>query len=116
MKVEFLFGDDKSEDDTLNKLNRLKEELSNHDIKIYNGPGICKSENVYTGIEYSTGDIIAIYDADLTVSFNDMKKSIDYLKQTNSDFINCSRMVIPQRNNAMKKFKLFWKHFFCFHV
>ena len=73
LKVEFLFGDDKSEDDTLNKLNRLKEELSNHDIKIYNGPGICKSENVYTGIEYSTGDIIAIYDADLTVSFNDMK-------------------------------------------
>ena len=114
LKVEFLFGDDKSEDDTLNKLNRLKEELSDHDIKIYNGPGICKSDNVYTGIEYSTGDIIAIYDADLTVSFNDMKKSIDYLKQTNSDFINCSRMVIPQRTNAMKNSNYFGNIFFAF--
>ena len=33
---------------------------------------MCKSENVYRGIEESTGDIIVIYDADLTVDFEDV--------------------------------------------
>ena len=36
----------------------------------YKGPGICKADNVYKGIELSNGDIIVIYDADLHLSSN----------------------------------------------
>ena len=111
-KAEFLFGDDNSSDHTLNKLLELKENLKNKDIKIYKGPGVCKSENVYEGIKNSTGDIIAIYDADLTVSFDDLEKSLNYLLKTNSDFINCSRMIIPQKKDAMKKANFLGNIFF----
>ena len=76
--------------------------MRNNRIIKYEGPGICKSENVYKGIELSSGDIIVIYDADLTVNFNDIEFSIEVLKNTNADFINCTRMIYPQKKGAMK--------------
>ena len=112
LNAEFLFGDDKSNDKTLEKLQNLQSNLQEKNIKIYNGPGICKSANVYEGIEKATGEIIAIYDADLTVSFEDLLKSKIYMENTNSDFINCSRMIIPQKKNAMKKMNFLGNIFF----
>ena len=102
INYEYLFGDDRSTDDTSSEIDKLKEKLSNHKIKKYTGPGICKSENVYKGIEEASGEIIVIYDADLTVSFEDVEFSLNILKKTNADFINCTRMIYPQKENAMK--------------
>ena len=99
---EYLFGDDNSEDETINEIDKLSKKLNNIKILKYNGPGVCKSENVYKGIEHSSGDIIVIYDADLTVNFKDVELSIDILKNTNADFINCTRMIYPQKDGAMK--------------
>ena len=99
---EYLFGDDNSSDNTIYEIEKLSKELSEHKIIKYNGPGVCKSENVYKGIDLSNGDIIVIYDADLTVSFKDIKFSIDLLEKTNADFINCTRMIYPQKDGAMK--------------
>ena len=100
--IEYLFGDDNSSDKTNHEIDKLIEKLSNYKIIKYNGPGVCKSENVYNGIDLSSGDIIVIYDADLTVSFKDIEFSINVLKKTNADFINCTRMIYPQKDGAMK--------------
>lgn len=99
---EYLFGDDNSVDNTIQEIDKLSRELNDYKIIGYDGPGVCKSENVYKGIDLSSGDIIVIYDADLTVSFEDIKFSIDILKKTNADFINCTRMIYPQKDGAMK--------------
>ena len=99
---EYLFGDDNSSDKTIHEIDKLIEKLNKNKIIKYNGPGVCKSENVYKGIDLSSGDIIAIYDADLTVSFKDIEFSINVLKKTNADFINCTRMIYPQKDGAMK--------------
>ena len=99
---EYLFGDDNSSDGTNKEIEKLADKLSEYKIIKYNGPGICKSENVYKGIDLSSGDIIVIYDADLTVSFRDIEFSIKVLKETNTDFINCTRMIYPQKDGAMK--------------
>tara|TARA_B100001057_G_scaffold496374_2_gene597711 strand:- start:3561 stop:4958 length:1398 start_codon:yes stop_codon:yes gene_type:complete len=109
---EFLFGDDVSSDKTLIEINKLKSEIKNIDIKSYEGPGICKSENVYKGIEKSSGEIIVIYDADLTVSFDDVEFAIKILLNSNSDFINCTRMIYPQKEGAMKKLNFLGNSFF----
>tara|TARA_B100001057_G_C22783128_1_gene924452 strand:+ start:195 stop:1592 length:1398 start_codon:yes stop_codon:yes gene_type:complete len=111
-RYEFLFGDDISTDQTLIEINKIKLELKNIDISSYKGPGICKSENVYKGIEISRGDIVVIYDADLTVSFDDIKFAIKILENSNADFINCSRMIYPQRDGAMKKLNFLGNSFF----
>ena len=99
---EYLFGDDNSSDKTDEEINKLSNKLSDNKIVKYSGPGVCKSENVYKGIELSKGDIIVIYDADLTVSFKDIEFSINILRKTNTDFINCTRMIYPQKDGAMK--------------
>ena len=99
---EYLFGDDNSMDKTIDEIDKLSKKLNNNKILKYNGPGVCKSENVYKGIELSSGDIIVVYDADLTVDFKDVEFSIDILKNTNADFINCTRMIYPQKDGAMK--------------
>ena len=99
-----MFGDDNSTDNTYEEIEKLSKKLPNNNIVKYKGPGICKSENVYKGIEYSSGEIIVIYDADLTVSFEDIKFSLNILNSTNEDFINCTRMIYPQKDGAMKLF------------
>jgi hypothetical protein len=109
---EYLFGDDKSTDNTNFEIQKLSKELSNFNIVKYDGPGICKSENVYKGIEISKGDIVVIYDADLTISFKDVEFSIDILKNSNADFINCTRMIYPQKNGAMKFLNFLGNAFF----
>ncbi len=109
---EYLFGDDNSIDETNKEIDVLSNKLNEYKIIKYSGPGVCKSENVYKGIEYSNGDIIVIYDADLTVSFEDVKFSIDILRNTNADFINCTRMIYPQKDGAMKIFNFIGNSFF----
>ena len=109
---EYLFGDDNSTDQTNYEIDKLSKKLSNNKIVKYDGPGICKSENVYRGIEYSNGEIIIIYDADLTVSFKDIEFAVNILKNTNADFINCTRMIYPQKDGAMKFFNFIGNSFF----
>ena len=111
-KYEYLFGDDKSTDGTAEEIDKLSKKLINHNIIKYDGPGICKSENVYKGIDNAKGDIIVIYDADLTVGFKDIKFSLEILKKTNADFINCTRMIYPQRDGAMKFLNFVGNSFF----
>ena len=47
--VEFLFCDDNSEDKTKDEIYSLIKNQDRARIKFYEGPGICKSENVYKG-------------------------------------------------------------------
>ena len=109
---EYLFGNDNSTDDTSNEIDKLKKKLNENKIIKYDGPGICKSENVYKGIENASGDIIVVYDADLTVGFEDIEFSLNILKSTNADFINCTRMIYPQKDGAMKFFNFIGNGFF----
>ena len=102
LDTEYLFGDDKSTDSTSQKIKDLNINKAGITTKLYEGPGICKSKNVFTGVEVATGDIVLIYDADCTVNFTDIKKSLEILTSTNADFINCTRMILPQKKDAMK--------------
>ena len=112
---EFLFGDDNSSDHTKAEITKIKNEFKSKQIKLYEGPGICKAENVYKGVELANGEVIVIYDADLTVSFDDINFAINILNNSNADFINCTRMIYPQKDGAMKKFNFLGNSFFAFY-
>ena len=113
-ETEYLFGNDKSEDKTVEEIKKLESINQSCKIILYEAPGVCKSENVYRGIEESTGDIIVIYDADLTVDFEDVALCLKIFAETNADFLNCTRMIYPQNNNAMKKANFFGNMTFAF--
>ena len=46
------------------------------------------------------------------MSFKDVEFSINILKNTNADFINCTRMIYPQKDGAMKLANFIGNSFF----
>jgi len=65
--TEILFCDDKSTDGTPDEVRRMQDLHQDKDIRLIEGPGICKAENVWTGFRAARGDVLMILDADLTV-------------------------------------------------
>lgn len=110
--TEILFGDDKSTDGTADKVREMIAKFPEKDIKLYQGPGISKSENVWTGFDLAQGDIVLILDADLTVIPEELPYFYEAIVKRNGEFINGSRLVYPMHNNAMKLFNIIGNKFF----
>lgn len=66
-QTEILFCDDKSTDGTADEVRRMQGLYPEREIRLIQGPGICKAENVWTGFRAARGDVLMILDADLTV-------------------------------------------------
>jgi len=71
-------------------------------IRLVDGPGICKAENVWTGFRAARGDILMILDADLTVMPEELPMFFRSLVQGHGGFVNGSRLVYPMPDLAMK--------------
>jgi hypothetical protein len=74
------------------------------DIRLFDGPGVCKADNVWTGFRGAKGDILMILDADLTVMPEELPFFFQALVQNRGEFINGSRLVYPLPKTAMKFF------------
>src|SRR5208282_6478278 len=55
---EILFCDDKSTDGTADEVRRMQGLYPEKEIRLVEGPGICKAENVWTGFRGAKGDIL----------------------------------------------------------
>ncbi|WP_319543677.1 glycosyltransferase family 2 protein [uncultured Pseudodesulfovibrio sp.] len=105
--TELIFCDDNSTDGTPDVVKRMQKEHPDKDIKLVNGPGICKSENVWTGFNAATQDIVMILDGDLTVPPEDLPKFYNALATGKGEFINGTRSVYPMRDDAMRLANIF---------
>ncbi len=102
--TEIIFCDDKSTDGTADEVRRMQSLYPHRDIRLVNGPGICKAENVWTGFRHATGDVLMILDADLTVMPEELPFFFHALVENRGEFINGSRLVYPIPKAAMKFF------------
>jgi SAM-dependent methyltransferase len=100
--TEIIFCDDKSTDGTADEVRRMQALYPERNIRLIDGPGICKSMNVWAGFTHATGDILAILDADLTVIPEELPYFIDAITQSGAEFVNGSRLVYPVPKAAMK--------------
>ncbi len=100
--TEIIFCDDKSTDGTGDEIRRLQRLYAERNIRAVDGPGICKSKNVWKGFEAATGDILVILDADLTVMPEELPYFIAALTRGGAEFVNGSRLVYPIPREAMK--------------
>lgn len=110
--TEIIFCDDKSTDGTAEKVRELIKTYPEKDIKLVNGPGICKSENVWTGFDAASGKMLMILDADLTVLPEELPYFYDALTKNHGEFINGSRLVYPRHDKAMRLFNVIGNKFF----
>lgn len=112
--TELIFVDDKSTDTTRK---RIEEEITNNsnlDIKLVDGPGVCKAEAVWKGFEAASGEILFILDADLSVQPEELIHFYSIIASKKGEFINGSRLVYPMEGKAMKLANLAGNKFFSF--
>jgi SAM-dependent methyltransferase len=100
--TEIIFCDDKSTDGTADEVRRMQMMYPDKDIRLLEGPGICKAENVWTGFHAAHGDALMILDADLTVMPEELPMFLRALVHSHGEFVNGSRLVYPMQQNAMK--------------
>lgn len=101
--TEIIFIEGHSKDDTLEEIKKV--------VSLYKGPNILKyavqegkgkGDAVRKGFDMATGDILMIYDADMTVPAGEVYKFYDALVRGRGDFINGCRLVYPQEKESMR--------------
>jgi glycosyltransferase involved in cell wall biosynthesis len=101
-QTEIIFCDDKSTDGTAAEVRRMQSLYPEREIRLIEGPGICKAENVWSGFRAARGDVLMILDADLTVMPEELPAFLRALVHGNGSLINGSRLVYPMQQYAMK--------------
>ncbi len=110
--TELIFCDDRSTDGTGDEVRRMQQEHPERDIRLVEGPGISKAENVWTGFDAAKNDIVMILDGDLAVAPEELPKFVDALARGRAQFANGTRMVYPMRGQAMRLANLFGNKLF----
>jgi Glycosyl transferase family 2/Methyltransferase domain len=100
--TEILFCDDKSTDGTGEEVTYIQRQYPTKNIRLIEGPGICKAENVWTGFRAARGDVLMILDADLTVMPEELPMFLRALASRQGEFVNGSRLIYPMQQKAMK--------------
>ncbi len=99
--TEIIFCDDRSTDGTVEEIRRMQKLYPEKDIKLVEGPGICKADNVWTGFAAASGDVLMILDADLTVMPEELPLFFNALIEGKGELINGTRLVYPMQKMAM---------------
>ncbi len=100
--TEIIFCDDKSTDGTGAEVERLIKLHPERNIRLVDGPAICKADNVWTGFRAARGDVLMILDGDLAVMPEELPYFLKALLSGTGEFVNGSRLVYPIPQFAMK--------------
>ncbi len=111
-RTEIIFCDDKSTDGTAEEVRRVQSRYPEKDIRLEQGPGVCKSRNVWTGFNAATGDVLMILDADLTTIPEELPYFMDVIVSGQAEFVNGSRLIYPVPKGAMTGTNMLGNKFF----
>ncbi len=111
--TELIFIEGNSTDHTYAEIERVAKAYG-HKRKILYGKqgGKGKGDAVRKGFDMATGDIVTIYDADMTVPAHEVKNFYDALVGGKGDFINGTRLVYPMEKESMRILNFFGNKFF----
>ncbi len=111
--TELIFIEGNSTDNTYDEIKRVAESMGEKRlIKFDKQDGRGKGDAVRKGFDMATGDILAIYDADMTVPAGEVRNFYEALVENKADFINGSRLVYPLEQDSMRVLNFFGNKFF----
>ncbi len=110
--TELVFVEGHSKDDTFEAIERAIKNHPEKKAKLLRQPGIGKGDAVKVGFQESSGDILMILDADLTVPPEDLPRFYEALYSGKGDFINGVRLVYPMEKQAMRFLNFLGNKFF----
>ena len=100
--TEIIFVEGHSRDNTYET---IADEIPLHPSTpslLFRQPGIGKADAIRLGFEKSSGDILMILDADLTVPPEDLPRFYDAIVSGKGEFVNGVRLVYPMEKEAMR--------------
>ncbi len=113
--TEIIFIEGNSTDNTAEEIKRVVQKFGGTKKLLFaKQEGRGKGDAVRKGFDMATGDILAIYDADMTVPPEDVTKFYNAIVQNKADFINGSRLVYPMQKESMRILNFFGNKFFSF--
>jgi len=102
-KLEIIFVEGNSKDNTYKILQELKENFSDSfKIFLLKQTSKGKKNAVVEGFNISTGETLAIIDSDFTVDIDDSISAIMESTKNENILINCSRTTFPMEKDAMR--------------
>ncbi|MFH1403192.1 MAG: glycosyltransferase [Candidatus Altiarchaeota archaeon] len=104
--TELIFVEGGSSDGTWEEIERVAGENESRRISCMRQDGEGKADAVRKGFEAASGDVLMIYDADMTVPACDLPKFYEAMASNRGEFINGSRLVYPQEKQAMRLLNL----------
>jgi glycosyltransferase involved in cell wall biosynthesis len=111
-RMEVIFVEGHSRDDTLAEIRRVAAAHPEVDIKVLVQDGVGKADAVFKGFDQASGDVLMILDADMTVPPEDLPRFYHALVSGRGDFINGVRLVYPMERRAMRFLNLVGNKFF----
>ena len=110
--TELVFVEGNSSDGTYETIQQEIAGRPGCTAKLYKQTGKGKGDAVRLGFERSSGDLLMILDADLTVPPEDLPRFYDAWYFGRGDFINGVRLVYPMEDKAMRFLNLLGNKFF----
>lgn len=98
--TELVFVEGHSKDDTYQVIEQAIA-ASNRPTKLLKQTGTGKGDAVRAGFQATSGDMLMILDADLTVPPEDLPRFYDALVSGRGEFINGVRLIYPMEEEAM---------------
>jgi SAM-dependent methyltransferase len=110
--TELIFVEGNSSDGTYERIEQEIAARPGCTARLYKQTGRGKGDAVRLGFERSSGDLLMILDADLTVPPEDLPRFYEAWRLGRGDFINGVRLVYPMEQKAMRFFNLLGNKFF----
>jgi SAM-dependent methyltransferase len=101
-RMEVIFVEGHSRDNTLEEMRRVAAAYPDWDIKVMVQSGKGKADAVFAGFDVATGDVLMILDADLTMPPEQLPKFWEVISSRRAEFVNGSRLVYPMEDEAMR--------------
>lgn len=112
-QIELIFIEGHSSDNTYQEIEtRCKAYRGSLILKYAKQNGKGKGDAVRLGFSMAEGDILMIYDADMTVPPESLPRFYDAIIQGKGEFINGSRLVYPMEKDAMQALNILGNKFF----
>jgi SAM-dependent methyltransferase len=110
--TEIVFVEGNSTDNTYEAIEQSLAMFPEKDCKVMRQTGRGKGDAVRLGFEKSSGDVLMILDADMTVPPEDLRRFLDAIIEGNGEFVNGVRLVYPLEDQSMRFFNILGNKFF----
>jgi len=105
-----------STDNTLTTSENIKKEYPDFNITVLEQSGTGKANAVWEALRETSGDVIAILDADISVEPETLTQFFEIIDNNYADFVNGSRLIYQMEADAMRSINKFGNRLFQFLI